>query len=142
MKNFTFKYKNIIEGIISIIGLILTLITFSHNLVYINTFISIYSIKLELDNLKLQSIELIIFILPIEIRKKIHHLYEKNINIIEWGNLLLFVGITIMYNYYFGYPLLKNVGALTIIEFVVLLIEKKPVEKFHKIIDTFNSYFN
>jgi hypothetical protein len=38
-------------------------------------------------------------------------------------------------------PLMHHIGALTFAEFGLLLFEKKPVEKFHKIIDTINSIF-
>jgi hypothetical protein len=142
MKNLTIKYKYHIEVLVSILGLILTVITLQHNLTYINTFISFHSFQLEVENLKLHSIEVIFFFLPIQYRKKIHHFYEKYVPTIAWGNLIFFVAVTITTNYIMENPLMHHIGVLTIAEFVVLLFEKKPVEKFHKIIDTINSIFN
>ena len=142
MKNFTFKYKNIIELLVSIFALILTLITFSHNLTYINAYINFHSLKLEFENIKSHSIGTIFFFLPLGVRNKLHYFYEEYITKIEWGNLLFFVFVTITSNCYTGNPLMHHINILTFTEFIILLLKKNPVEKIHKIIDIISQNFN
>ncbi len=139
MKKITIKYKKNIEISISIIGLMLTIITMTHNWTLINTIISFDAFQVNTENLKLHSIEVLFFFLPYSQREKIHHLYEKYVPTIAWGNLLIYVSMTITFNYFTHNPLLHHIGILTLMEFIVLLFEKRPVEKFHKIIDTVES---
>ena len=141
MKNITIKYKKQIEITITVIGIILTLITLSHNINYINGFIALHSFQIENGNLKLHSLEVILFFLPIHYRNQIHHFYEKYVPTIAWGNLLFFVAVTLITNYIMKNPLLHHIGFLTFSEFVVLLFEKEPIKKVHRIIDFISSLF-
>ena len=135
MKRFITKYEKQIEIIISTIGFALTIITLTHNIHLINIIVSLETLQVEYQNIKIDSLELILFFIPLRYRKTIVHFYHKHFCVIAWCNFLFFLGGTIYTNIAFGNSPFYHIGIIAFLEFIILTLEKNPGKKLHKLID-------
>lgn len=141
MKEFINKNSKQIELIISIIGLILTCITLTHNIHILNVVTSLDTFQVNYQSSKIHSIELILFFIPLKYRKITVHFYHKHFCKLAWCNFLFFMVGTIYTNLLLGYSLLHNIGLVALLELIVLALEKNPVDKLNKVIDLLSSIF-
>ncbi len=141
MKKFTNKYSKQIEIIISIIGLVLTYITLTHNVHIVNVLVSFETLQVEYHNAKIDSLELVLFFIPVKYRKAIVHFYHAHFCKLAWCNFTFFIAGTIYTNVMLGNPPFYHIGIVAIMEGIVLMLEKSPVQKLHKIIDFINRLF-
>jgi hypothetical protein len=142
VKKLLKTYKKQIEILVSIAGLVLTYITLTHNIQLTNVLFANDAIQFSYASVQLYSLEHLVLFIPVKYRKAIAHFYHKYFCHLAWGNFLFFIGATMYTNHLLGNSMFYHIGIVAVLEFIVLLFEKNPVEKMNKVIDFIISLLN